>query len=55
MRSSITVVHRKAGMLHLPVSRITNLQEKEMLLNNSDILLTNFMEKYFGRENPDVK
>jgi hypothetical protein len=56
--SSAAVVHRRAAVLHLPVSRITNLQAKEML-NNIDIILTSFtlrsVEKDCGRENPDAE
>ena len=36
MRSSTAVVHLKSGVLHLPLSRIANLQAREGALNQSD-------------------
>jgi hypothetical protein len=42
MRSSTAVVHLKCGVLHLPLSRIANLQAREEALNQSDTFVAHF-------------
>jgi hypothetical protein len=46
MRSSTAVVHLKSGVLHLPLSRIANLQAREGALNQSNAFVAYLTSLY---------